>query len=141
MSIPTAGSGAPPAVGHVLIVDDNPDDLDALTKMLEREGFKVRPCGSALEGLTALREQAELVCLVVLDIVMEGIDGFDFRRQQLEDPSIAHIPAVVITVSALTPREHYLLQAADYVRKPVGADQFIGIVARHCMDRWRGDAN
>ena len=103
--------------------------------MLEREGFKVRACRGGREGLDALREEGDSVCLVVLDILMEGMDGFDFRRQQLEDPAIAQIPAVIITVSALTPREHYVLQAADYVRKPVGADQFIGIVARHCMDR------
>jgi CheY-like chemotaxis protein len=134
MSTTATGSSATSDVRHVLIVDDNSDDRIAMTTMLEREGFKVHACAGALEGLAALRAHGNRVCLVVLDILMDGMDGFDFRRQQLEDPAIARIPAVIITVSALSPRDHYVLQAADYVRKPVGADQFIGIVARHCMD-------
>jgi CheY-like chemotaxis protein len=137
MSNAPVGTSGPTAVRRVLIVDDNPDDRQLLATLLEREGFKVRACSSALEGLTALREQADEVCLVVLDILMEGIDGFEFRRQQLEEPAISDIPAVVITVSGLTPRDHYVLQAADYLRKPVAPDQLIGVVARHCVDQPR----
>jgi putative two-component system response regulator len=105
-------------MGSIVIVDDNPNNLQVLGAMLQQEGYKVRP---ALSGELALRAIAvSPPDLVLLDVRMPGMDGYETCRRLKAQPESADIP--VIFISALSDSEDKLeafaAGAVDYVSKP-----------------------
>jgi CheY-like chemotaxis protein len=117
--------------GRVLVIDDQDGARTAIIRNLKVAGFSVREASSGPEGLAILRSDPS-VCLVLLDLVMSGMDGWQFREQQLRDERTASVPTVVLTASALELIEHERLQAADYLLKPVGREHLISVVANYC---------
>ena len=104
--------------GSIVIVDDNPNNLQVLSSLLQQEGYKVRP---ALSGELALRAiTASIPDLVLLDIRMPGMDGYETCRHLKARPETADIP--VIFISALNEGDDKLAAFAaggvDYVSKP-----------------------
>ena len=80
---------------EILIVDDNPNNLRVLSGMLEQAGYRVRP---ALSGEMALRSTAiVLPDIILLDIRMPEMDGYEVCRRLKSDPSTARIPVVFIS--------------------------------------------
>lgn len=117
--------------GSIVIVDDNPSNLRVLSAMLEQAGFKVRP---ALSGELALRSvAASRPDLILLDIRMPGMDGYETCRQLKADEQTREIP--VIFISALSETEDKLaaFQAGgiDYVTKPFQSEEVLARVMTH----------
>jgi CheY-like chemotaxis protein len=79
----------------VLIVEDDSDVCKMLDLFLRSEGFTTVCASNGEEALTRMREQCP--CVVLLDVHMPIMDGFEFRRQQLADSSLAAVPVVCIT--------------------------------------------
>src|SRR5688500_14281855 len=103
----------------VLVVDDVPANVVVLERFLRAEGYDV--C-TAADGATALaRVAAEQPDIVLLDVVMPGIDGFEVCRRIKENPATRLLPVVLIT--AINDREKRIhgvnLGADDFVTKPV----------------------
>ncbi len=122
-AVPLSSSPQP----NILIVDDTPDNLRILSDMLSLQGYEVR---KALSGNMALKSiQALHPDLILLDIMMPGIDGYEVCRRLKANPATLQIP--IIFLSALNATEEkvkaFKLGAADYVTKPF---QFEEIVAR-----------
>jgi CheY-like chemotaxis protein len=102
----------------VLVVDDLPTNLDVAIGLLGSEALDVR---AALSGEEALELARELEPdLILLDVMMPGLSGFDVCRRLKCDPQLAHIP--VIFLSALgddaQTEQGYALGAKDYIQKP-----------------------
>jgi len=111
-------STLPPQLGDILVVDDTTANLQLLAGMLKGRGYKVRPAPS---GETALRAaRASPPDLILLDITMPGMDGFEVCRQLKLDPRLREIP--VLFISALDESEDkvkaFEVGGVDYVRKP-----------------------
>jgi twitching motility two-component system response regulator PilH len=103
----------------VLIVDDSPTELQAYREMLEKHGFTVE---EATDGETSLNKAAELrPDLILMDVVMPGMNGFQATRQLDKNPDTADIPVIIITwKDQETDKVWGLRQGArDYVVKPV----------------------
>src|SRR4051812_30460195 len=85
----------------VMIVDDDESILDGLAELLESEGFRV---ATALHGMAAIEQlQAGLrPCVILLDLMMPVMDGWDFRQRQLADPRLRNIPVVIITAAGFS---------------------------------------
>lgn len=111
--------------GHILIVDDKPDNLRLLSTMLIERGYKVR---KAINGTLALMGvKADLPDLILLDITMPDMNGYDVCQRLKSDPKTDTIP--VIFISALD-EEWSRVQAfasggADYVTKPFQWEEVI----------------
>jgi twitching motility two-component system response regulator PilH len=105
--------------GVVLIVDDSPTEMFALTGMLKRNGFEVLNAQNADEGLSLARSQRP--DLVLMDVVMPGLNGFQATRQLARDPDTATIPVVMVsTKSQETDRVWAMRQGArGYLTKPI----------------------
>lgn len=103
----------------VLIVDDSPTEMFALTGMLKRNGFEVLSAQNADEGLSLARSQRP--DLVLMDVVMPGLNGFQATRQLAKDPDTATIPVVMVsTKSQETDRVWAMRQGArGYLTKPI----------------------
>ena len=124
--------------GKILAVDDTPASLKLLSDLLRNEGYDVR---SAINGTLALRSAAmSPPKLVLLDIRMPEMDGFEVCRRLKADPNTASVP--VIFVSALTDTDEKLhgfeLGAVDFVTKPFQREELLARVRVHLeVDRLR----
>jgi twitching motility two-component system response regulator PilH len=103
----------------VLIVDDSPTETFALTEILKRNGFEVLNAQNADQGLSLARDRHP--DLVLMDVVMPGLNGFQATRQLARDPDTASIPVVMVsTKSQETDRVWAMRQGARaYLTKPI----------------------
>jgi twitching motility two-component system response regulator PilH len=117
------------AVKKILVVDDSPTDLQWFTELLSKKGFQVVTAVSGEEGISKAR--AELPDLVLMDVVMPGLNGFQATREIVKNESTKHIPVILCTnKSQETDRIWGLKQGAkDYVTKPINADELLGKIA------------
>src|SRR5690349_1848715 len=88
------------AEGHyVLVVEDSTDARQMLASLLEVEGFAVRTAANGREALDQLRAGPP-PCLILLDLMMPVMDGYQFRAEQRQDPGLSPIPVVVVSAVA-----------------------------------------
>jgi CheY-like chemotaxis protein len=111
----------------VLIVEDDPDALEALGDLLDSHGYAVASARNGAEALELLG-RSPLPGLIVLDLLMPTMDGWEFRRRQKKDPRIANIPVVVVSASSAAKP----IDADSILRKPVNIDRLLETIARHC---------
>lgn len=116
----------------VLAVDDTPSYLMLLNMILQkRYAVKAAPKGEI--ALKILRQNPSAVDLILLDIMMDGMDGFAVCRELKADPSIAHIPVIFISgkEDAADRAQGLALGAVDFIIKPFAADLVLAAVAKH----------
>ena len=115
----------------ILVVDDNPNNLRLLVEILKKSGYRVRPATSGTNALATIRKEAP--DLVLLDIMMPGIDGFEVCRQLKEEGRTAGIP--IIFISALDETfdkvKAFSLGGVDYITKPFQAEEVLARVRTH----------
>lgn len=106
-------------MARVLIVDDSPTDIQNLRAILQKAGHTVVEATSGHDVLDRVR--LEKPDLVVMDVVMPGVNGFQATRTLSKDPGTAHIPVIVVSSkSQETDRVWALRQGArEYMVKPV----------------------
>jgi CheY-like chemotaxis protein len=121
-----------PAADHnILVVEDDSTLRNAMGDLLGEEGILATRAENGQIGLDLLRAGAR-PCLVLLDLQMPLVDGFTFRRRQLEDPRIAGIPVVVMTGQPGRAQEAEKLGIALTMSKPVASSRVLGVVAQYC---------
>ena len=109
----------------VLIVDDSPTDVHVMQKALEQNGFQT---ASAADGSEAIRKARELhPDLILMDIVMPGLNGFQATRELASDPETRTIPVIMVTSKAQESDRVWGLRqgAVDYLVKPVASEQLV----------------
>lgn len=113
----------------ILVVDDDVDVRDALAAALESEGYSVLSTASGAEALEVLRSRA-IARVILLDLMMPLMDGYEFRAQQQEDPTIAEIPVIVITAGASVATAE--LDGLTVVHKPLDLSSLLSTIRQHC---------
>jgi len=111
--------------GRILVVDGNAHELQAMSKLLEFEGFSVLTARNGLDALNKMRT-ADHISLVLLDLWMPVMDGWEFLRRKRGDVDIAEIPVVVL--SAVPPVS--LDGAQTILKKPVDIKPLVNAVRR-----------
>lgn len=117
----------PKEVAEVLIVDDDIGALDALTDLLDSDGYAVAQARSGLEALEYLRSNP-LPRLIILDLLMPKMDGWQFLEERKKDGKLAPIPVVVLT--ALGPSA--AIDANVVLYKPLNVDRLRRTVREYC---------
>ena len=104
--------------GRILLVEDNFDNASIYTTILQFSGFEVLAAKDGLEGLAMARTQSP--DLILMDVAIPGIDGWEATRQLKADPATRTIPIIVLTAHALAAhRERAFAEGADgYIAKP-----------------------
>jgi len=110
----------------LLLVEDNEMNRDAISRLLERRGFTVLTAEDGERGLQVCHEA--LPDLVLMDLGLPGIDGFEVTRQLKADARTARIPVVALTARAMKSDQEAALAAGcdDYDTKPVDLARLIG---------------
>lgn len=113
---------------RILIVDDSPTEVFYFKEILTKHGFEVIEAMNGADGISIAL--AELPDLILMDVVMPGINGFQATRQITRNATTKHIPIVIIsTKDQATDRVWGKRQGAiDYLNKPVDENQLIGVV-------------
>lgn len=117
--------------GDILVVDDNPENLKFLMDLLKSTGYRARP---AIDGALALRSvHVRAPALILLDIKMPGMDGFEVCRRLKDDPTSRDIPIIIVTALGDTADKikAFELGAVDFVTKPLNAEEVLMRVATH----------
>jgi CheY-like chemotaxis protein len=116
----------------VMLVDDDDDMRDALATLLEEQHYDVVQAANGAEALRLL-ESGESGChIILLDLMMPVMNGWDFRQHQKQKPELANIPVVLMSSGAQIAFAYDGLDAAAYVSKPVEIADLIETVQRHC---------
>jgi CheY-like chemotaxis protein len=116
---------------HILLVEDDPDNRACMRSLLELEGYVVHTAADGAEALKRLRSGLQ-PGLIVLDLMMPGMDGFQFRKEQLADPKLSAIPVVVYSGHHDAKANAALLEPTAYIQKPIDFDSFLDLVSAHC---------
>ena len=116
---------------RILCIEDEPEMIDLIRLILERRGFEVLGAVGGQEGLDAVR--SEKPDLVLLDLMMPDVDGWEVYRQMKADEELKNIPVVVVTAKAQSIDKVLGLHIAkvdDYVTKPFGPGDLLESVNR-----------
>ena len=110
----------------VLIVEDDADIRELLSSVLVLEGYRVVTAADGAEGLEQLRTAHP--ALILLDLMMPSMDGWEFRRLQLLDPALAGVPTVILSGDGRLEAKAASL-GTSFLRKPVDLDELLSVVA------------
>lgn len=113
----------------VLVVDDDLSTREVLKLLLSNEGFSVATASDGAAALEQLRRGVH-PGLILLDLMMPIMDGWQFRREQLSDPRLADIPVIVCTAAGRVGQHADGLQTLAYLNKPIDPAELIGLVRR-----------
>lgn len=112
--------------GWILVVDDDPAILDVIVQVLNFEGHHAEGCRNGQEALDILREATP--SLILLDLWMPKMNGWEFRHQQLKTPEVADIPVVLLSAGGNLPQHAEDLHAAAIIAKPFDLGQLLTTV-------------
>ncbi len=115
----------------VLIVDDDGGIRGVLSEILQDEGHLVESAGNGQEALRKL-ESSTRPCLILLDLMMPVMNGWEFMSRRTELDGLANIPVVVISADANVGEKASSIGASDYLQKPIDLDRLLDTVARYC---------
>lgn len=121
---------------QVMIVEDDIDIRDALTEMLEMEGYDTFQAGNgrqALDGLELLAQRDEKPSLILLDLMMPIMDGMTFLKEiEFNYTQFREIPIVVASANLDLAANSKLDHAVEKIAKPLDIEEFYDVVRRHC---------
>jgi CheY-like chemotaxis protein len=121
-------------VCRVLVVEDDDDTRDALEELLGNAGYQVLVAANGAAALSLLRREPGArrpPCdLVILDLMMPIMNGWDFRAKQRADPALAGIPVLLMSAGGHLAVVSGELGVADHISKPVEAPDLLNKVAR-----------
>jgi signal transduction histidine kinase/CheY-like chemotaxis protein/HAMP domain-containing protein len=117
---------------HILVIDDDPRNVFAITSTLELHGMRVIRAADGGQGIEALLTDP-VTDLILMDVMMPGMDGHATMTAIRQMPQFAQLPIIAVTARAMPgDREKSLVAgASDYVTKPVDTDELLD-----CMERW-----
>jgi twitching motility two-component system response regulator PilH len=112
-------------MARILIIDDSPTDTRVFTTVLEKNGHEVLSAGSAEDGIEVCKR--ELPDLVLMDVILPGMNGFQATRSLSKDPNTSSIPIIIVSTKNMeTDRVWGLRQGAkDYLVKPPSERELI----------------
>jgi len=114
-----------PAVIRILVIDDDSDIREVVGEALQFAGYEVSTARDGREGLLGARSFRP--DLILLDLMMPGMSGWEFRAAQLRDPVLARIPVVVVTALGRDPD----IQVSAVLSKPFRLDDLLAQVRRY----------
>ncbi|HVU80907.1 MAG TPA: response regulator [Rhodanobacteraceae bacterium] len=118
-------------MANILIIDDSPTDVKIFSGALERAGHKVTSVATAEAGIDAAHKTKP--DLVLMDVIMPGMNGFQATRSLTKDPETSAIPVLIVTTKSMeTDRMWGMRQGAkDVLVKPVSEKDLVAHVNKH----------
>ncbi|MED4452104.1 CHASE3 domain-containing protein [Metabacillus fastidiosus] len=121
----------------VLIVDDDNRNIFALKTALEKEGMNVITTNNGIECLEIIQAKDDFD-IVLMDIMMPGIDGYEAMRRIRENKTLESLPIIALTAKAMRDDREKCIEAgaSDYISKPLELEQLFSVMRVWLQDRW-----
>lgn len=116
---------------HLLIVEDDPDIADTLAELLESVGYDVSKAENGRAALEQLNKATTLPDLILLDLMMPVMDGWQFRAAQRADPRSADVPVLLLSAHVKAEQAAQELGARALLPKPVDVEALLRAIAEH----------
>jgi len=114
-----------------LIVEDDADLREMMAQLLSLEGFRTATVANGREAIEYLHgADGEKPDVILLDLMMPVMDGWEFRRLQQADPAVADVPVIVL--SALDAARAVSVNAQAFLKKPLDFDRLLQLVREYC---------
>lgn len=113
----------------IFIVEDDPDTREMLAKFLELEGYRVEMAANGQQALERLSGGLK-ACVIVLDLMMPVMDGWEFRREQVRHAAMASIPVIVVSAAGRDRLER--IEANAYLSKPIDLEELLKHITACC---------
>ena len=116
-------------VHKILLVDDSKTELHFLSDLLTKRGYSVRTAANGDEAMRSLAEDKP--DLILMDVVMPGLNGFQATKAITREPTTQHIPIIICTTKGQETDKIWGLRqgAKDYITKPISAAELLGKIA------------
>ena len=118
---------------RILVVEDDDELRSALSDSLMVEGYDVSTASNGLEALNSLKH-GPTPLLILLDLMMPVMNGWQFRNAQKEDPTLAKIPVIVLSAVGNHVQKVEPLDAVAFMRKPFDLEVLLATVDRYAND-------
>ncbi len=117
------------ATKKILIVDDDVRNIFAMTSILERHGVEIHSAENGTEAIASLQERPD-IDMVLMDIMMPGIDGYDTMREIRKERRFKSLPIIALTAKAMKGDREKCIDAgaSDYISKPVNPDKLLTMI-------------
>jgi CheY-like chemotaxis protein len=119
------------AMKRILIIDDDDDFREALEAALTPAGFRIQHAANGVEALQVLREDANVPCAMLIDLMMPKMDGWTLLDELGRDPDLARIPSAVVSAARDTGT---LPEAMPRFSKPCDLDDLLRFLSSACSD-------
>lgn len=116
----------------VLVVDDDPFIREVIAELLQDEGYTVVQTANGEEALNYLQQQTHPPCVILLDLMMPKMNGWEFRAAQRQDPTLAAIPVITISAHADLLTTASQLDVAGHFAKPIDMDRLLVAIQHYC---------
>jgi CheY-like chemotaxis protein len=114
---------------NILVIEDDHAVRQMLKDVLELEGYNVVTAQDGSEGIEHIKKPGKIPCVIILDLMMSGTNGWQFLDFQKSDPSISKIPVIVCSAYHESAKS---IKPDALVEKPVKLDQLLGTVHAFC---------
>ncbi|MDD4975167.1 MAG: response regulator [Bacteriovorax sp.] len=115
---------------YILLVEDDLDISEAIQSILEEEKYKVKCTFNGKEALDYLTTAEKTPSLILLDIMMPQMNGYEFREAQLQDPRIANIPTIILSAAGKYENIEKL-NFKECLKKPLDLETLIDVVKKN----------
>ena len=118
---------------RILVVEDNPDNMYVMDRILRHAGYEVAQAAHAEDALKMIASQPEAVDLVLMDMQMPGLDGYTAVRAIRGMPPAGSVPIIAVTANTMLGDRDRALAAGctDYVAKPINTRELLRLVAHY----------
>ena len=121
-------------VNKVLIIDDDNRNIFALSAVLKTKGYKCLSAIGGEEGIELLKQDKE-IAVVLMDMMMPGMDGYQAIAEISSIPELKNIPVIAVTAQAMVGDRERCINAGAvaYVSKPIDVDELTGLLKRYVL--------
>ena len=114
---------------HILIVEDDRDILDVLKDLLESEGYRVSTSENGKEAISFLNSATPLPDLILVDLMMPIMNGFQFREAQQNDERLKSIPVILMSADGHVESKKEKIGMQLFMKKPLDLEQVLSTIA------------
>ena len=118
-------------MSEILLVEDDREIRESLNDMLELEDYKVKTAQNGKEALDYLNSDAPFPKVILLDIMMPVMNGYEFRKIQLESGTLKDIPTIVLSADRNCGPTLETLQVKHYLKKPIDLESLLSLISSY----------
>jgi two-component system response regulator MprA len=118
----------------IMVVEDSDDIRELIGRFFKSEGIECVMAVDGQDALEKLRVSNELPSVILLDLMMPRMDGFQFRHEQQKDQKLSDIPVLLMTADANADEKAKIVGARGYLRKPVQIKTLLAVAEKFCSE-------